>query len=189
MVVQNLTKLILLGILFDFPKPIHGYEIKRVINQWAIGEFAEISYGSLYYNLGKMEIDQLIIGKTAKTGDRPEKRLYSITKKGRDDFIKMLRNVYFEIQDIRYPFDIGILFMPALSKQEVLEGFDKRIKEINKFEKMHLRLIKKIKEKIPFFSLYIIKHHLYHWSAEKEWLIDLKREVEKRNTFEEEIEL
>ena len=55
------TRLILLGILAHSKKPIHGYEIKQVLKRWAVGEYANISYGSIYYNLEKMEKEGLVV--------------------------------------------------------------------------------------------------------------------------------
>lgn len=183
MTTQNLTKLILLGLLYDFNRPIHGYEIKKIITEWSISEFSNISYGSLYYNLEKMEGDQLVESQTLKDSDRPERRIYKITEIGKKKFLEMLRKNYFVIQSIRYPFDIGVLFMPALPKKEILEAINKRIEKIESNNAMHNGLLKMLEKKIPFFSIFIIKHHLYHWKAEKEWLIALRDEVKKRVTI------
>ncbi len=185
MAIQNLTKLILLGILFEFPKPIHGYEIKKVINQWAIGEFTEISYGSLYYNLEKMEKEGLLSSRKEKDSERPERTLYHITEKGKTELIVMIRKNFFEIQPIRYPLDVGLLFMPILSKSEIIEAIDKRIQYIQKKNKEHKGLIDTLKRKIPFFAIYIIKHHYAHWEAELKWLQELKEEVENRKVIED----
>jgi DNA-binding PadR family transcriptional regulator len=185
MVIKNLTKLILLGILSEFPKPIHGYEIKKVINQWAIGEFAEISFGSIYYNLEKMEKEGLLSSRKEKVSERPERTLYHITKIGKTKLIEMVRKNFFEIQSIRYPLDVGLLFMPILSKSEIIEAFDKRIQYIQKSNKEHKGLVEMLKEKIPFFAIYIIKHHYAHLDAELKWLQELKEEVENREVIED----
>ncbi len=187
MVFKNFTKLILLGILFDFPKPIHGYKIKKVINQWAIGEFAEISFGSLYYNLEKMEKEGLLRCKTEKISERPERTLYQITDLGKKTLIEMVRKNFFEIYPIRYPLDIGLLFMYILSKKEIIEAIDKRIQYIEKKNEEHKNLIDMLKEKIPFFSIYIIKHHYAHWEAEIKWLREFKEEVQSREVIEDSI--
>ncbi len=183
MTIQNLTKLIILGILNDYDKSLHGYEIKKIINKWKIQEISDFSYGSIYYNLEQLKKNGFVLSETKRDTKRPERRIYTISENGKNKFLQILRENYNTYEKIRYPFDIGVLFMPALSKEEIIEAIDKRIKLVDKNEKSFDKLISFLKNKIPFFSLYIILHHLFHHRAEKEWLKALKKEVESRNTI------
>jgi len=178
------TRLILLGILAHSKKPIHGYEIKQVLKRWAVGEYANISYGSIYYNLEKMEKEGLVQSKTVRDSKRPERKLYTITNKGRKEFVRLLRKNYFEIEKIFFKFDVGVGFMPALPKKDVLEALNRRIKYVENMIEMHRKVRDKIEKTAPFFAVAILDHHLIHWEAERKWLINLKEEVEKREKFE-----
>lgn len=174
------TRVLLLGVLSLNRKPMHGYEIKKTLKEWAVGEFTDVSYGSIYYNLEEMERDGLVESKVVKNSKRPERKLYSITKKGEAEFITLLRKIYFEVENekILFPFDVGVCFMPVLSKKEIMEALDKRIKFIQQQLKEHYNVRKGLEGKIPFFALTILDHHLLHFEAEKRWLKNLKKEVE-----------
>lgn len=180
---MSATKTAILGILSYTKKPLHGYQIKKRLEEWEVAEYAEISYGSIYYNLEKMEQEGLIKGKTVKNSKRPERKLYVITEKGKKELVRLLRKNYSTIERIRDPFDIGLSFMPLLQKEEVLKALDKRIR----FCKEHIRCLAKEREelegKIPFFAIAIIDHALCHFEAEKRWLENLRKEVEKREDY------
>jgi len=178
------TKLILLGILAHANRPMHGYEIKKTIEEWAVGEYARISYGSIYYNLDKMEDEGLVTSKTVKNSKRPERKVYRLTEKGKAEFMRLLRKNYFDIEErVYYPFDVGVVFMPALPKREVIEALEKRIQSVEKMLEMHYKVRDELKRKAPFFVPAIVDHHLLHWEAEKSWLENLKKEVEKRENL------
>jgi len=171
------TRLILLGVLNSCGKSLHGYEIKKVLEDWKISEFTEITFGSLYYNLEKMEKDGLVESRVVKNSARPERRLYSITEEGKKEFMNMLRRNYFEVERFRFSFDVGLLFMPSLPKEEVLEALNRRISAVDEMILSHRNLLVDLRGKIPFFALDIIEHHLIHWEAEKEWLEKIREEV------------
>lgn len=183
---MSVAKIAVLGILSYSKEPLHGYQIKKRLEEWEVAEYAPISYGSIYYNLEKMEQEGLVKGKTIKNSKRPERKLYVITEKGRKKLLRLLKKNYFEIKRIYDPFDIALSFMPLLQKEEVLRALEKRIDLCEE----HIKCLKKEKEelkgKIPFFAIAIIDHVLYHFEAEKKWLENLKGEVEKLgNRFED----
>jgi len=181
-----ITKLVLLGILSYSKKPMHGYEIKKQLEEWAVGEYSRISYGSIYYNLERMEKEGLVTSKSVKNSRRPERRLYSITEKGKKELLKLLRKNYFEIERPYYSFDIGVCMMPLMQREEVLKALNKRIR----MAKEHIDELREEKAqlegKVPFFVLAVFDHYVYHLEAEKKWLENLKKEVEeRRNYFED----
>lgn len=181
------TKLILLRILSYGKRLMHGYEVKKQLKEWAVGEYAEISYGSIYYNLERMEKEGLVAGETVKDSRRPERKLYGITEKGKAELMKLLRKNYFEIRRGYYPFDIGVSMMPLMPKEVVLEALDKRIRAAEGLMEALRKQKAEVKGKIPFFALSIFDHYLYHLEAEKNWLRNLKEEVERRKDYFEDL--
>jgi len=181
-----LARLIILGVLAS--RPMHGYEIKKQLEEWAVEEYVPISYGSIYYNLERMEREGLVSGESVKNSRRPERRLYRITERGRRELAELLRKNYFKIEREYYPFDVGISLMPLMSREEVLEALDMRIR----VAETHIRELRREKERmkgrIPFFALAVFDHYLYHLEAEKRWLEELRGEVERRKSYFEDFE-
>jgi len=182
-----ITRLVLLGILFIRKEPMHGYEIKRQLEEWAVGEYARISYGSIYYNLEKMEKEGLVASKSVKNSGRPERRLYSITERGKEELMRLLRKNYFETERPYYRFDVGVSLMALMPREEVLKALAKRIKIAERHIKELLKAKAELEGKVPFFVSAIIDHYLLHLEAEKKWLENLKKEVERRRSYFEDI--
>ncbi len=72
---------VLLGLLTV--EPMSGYDLGQTIRE-SIGHFWNESYGQIYPNLKKLAIDGLVSSKTEKQKGKPDRRIYSITKKGRE---------------------------------------------------------------------------------------------------------
>ena len=67
-----------------------GYEIKKESSEGAFSYFVDISYGSIYPTLAKLEADGLVEGRSEAQSGKPDKKVYSITDKGREEFISTL---------------------------------------------------------------------------------------------------
>ena len=59
---------------------------------------------------------------TEKEGKRPSRSVYQITAAGREEFLRLLREVWREVERHYYTLDIGLAFMEALPGEEV-EGY------------------------------------------------------------------
>jgi PadR family transcriptional regulator, regulatory protein AphA len=77
----------LLGLLSI--EPMSGYDLGRNI-QVSIGHMWNESYGQIYPNLKRLAKEGLVACKTEKNKGRPNRRVYSITRKGRERLAKWL---------------------------------------------------------------------------------------------------
>ena len=78
---------VLLGLLAI--EPMSGYDLGVTIRQ-TVGHFWNESYGQIYPNLKKMATDGLVSCKTERQKGKPDRRIYSITEKGRERLAKWL---------------------------------------------------------------------------------------------------
>ncbi len=67
-----------------------GYEIKKYASEGSFSYFVDISYGSIYPTLSRLEADRLVVGETQSQDGKPDKKVYSITDAGRDEFVNAL---------------------------------------------------------------------------------------------------
>jgi PadR family transcriptional regulator AphA len=72
---------VLLGMLTI--EPMSGYDLGQAVRD-SIGHFWNESYGQIYPNLKKLAAAGFVTGKTEKQKGKPDRQIYSITKKGRD---------------------------------------------------------------------------------------------------------
>jgi len=77
----------LLGLLTI--EPMSGYDLGRMVGV-SIGHLWRESYGQIYPSLKKLAASGLVECKTARRKGRPDRRVYSITKKGREQLAKWL---------------------------------------------------------------------------------------------------
>jgi PadR family transcriptional regulator, regulatory protein AphA len=71
---------VLLGLLAI--EPMSGYDLGLNIRA-SVGHFWNESYGQIYPNLKKLASDGFVTSKTERQKGKPDRRIYSITQKGR----------------------------------------------------------------------------------------------------------
>lgn len=72
---------VLLGLLAI--EPMSGYDLGRTIRQ-SVGHFWNESYGQIYPNLRKLANKGFVSCKNERQKGKPDRRIYSITEKGRE---------------------------------------------------------------------------------------------------------
>ena len=119
------VRLVILGLLQT--EPLHGYELKRLIEE-RMGDWNDIAFGSIYFALDKMA-EEGLIEKVAeeRQGGRPSRSVYAITPEGRQEFMRLLREIWGEIERPEYDINLGVFFMDALPRQDVLDYLRKRV--------------------------------------------------------------
>ena len=75
------VKYAMLGILAQ--KDLHGYELKSSFDE-KVGEFWSLNYGQIYSTLDRLEKEDLVTYDRQVQDKRPDRKIYSITKKGTD---------------------------------------------------------------------------------------------------------
>jgi DNA-binding PadR family transcriptional regulator len=78
---------VLLGLLMI--EPMSGYDLGLTI-RGSVGHFWNESYGQIYPNLKKLANGGFVSCKTERQKGRPDRRIYSITEKGRERLTKWL---------------------------------------------------------------------------------------------------
>jgi PadR family transcriptional regulator AphA len=67
-----------------------GYEIKKLSIEGCFQHFVEVSFGSIYPALSKLEKDGLVSCRAEAQDGKPDRKVYSITTSGREEFIKLI---------------------------------------------------------------------------------------------------
>lgn len=78
---------VLLGLLTI--EPMSGYDLGLTIRT-SVGHFWNESYGQIYPNLKKLANDGFVRCKTERQKGKPDRRIYSITEKGRERLTEWL---------------------------------------------------------------------------------------------------
>ncbi|MEJ2209967.1 MAG: PadR family transcriptional regulator [Anaerolineae bacterium] len=172
------TRLVILGLLRD--RPLYGYELKQIIEEH-MGDWTNIAFGSIYYALGKLDEEGLIEQVAVEQeGRRPSRSVYQITAAGQAEFLRLLREVWSEVERHYYAIDVGLAFMQALPREEIeghlrgriaqLEGAIRHVIE-HQAEQM-------AQPEVPALAAAVFDHGLAHFRAELAWTRDLLDRVE-----------
>ncbi|MFZ5571046.1 MAG: PadR family transcriptional regulator [Thermodesulfobacteriota bacterium] len=112
-------------------KDMHGYRIKEHIER-NFGHMWSINYGQIYPNLKKLCDDGLIrMHEKTRNGDKggPPRKLYSITEKGREEFVRWLHDSPERTMIMRDPFLMRFVFFGFGDRDKALELIDEQIRE------------------------------------------------------------
>jgi DNA-binding PadR family transcriptional regulator len=119
------TRVLVLGVLLK--QPMHGYEVRRELESWNAEQWANITYGSIYFALATMAKEQLVeVVDTDDRGNRPARTVYAITDAGRLEFTRLLRELWWEYRPAIDPFRVALSFMNCLPREELLAALCNR---------------------------------------------------------------
>jgi DNA-binding PadR family transcriptional regulator len=108
--------------------PMHPYEMARLIRERRIDVVLSLKRGSLYHAVERLERGGLIEAvETAREGRRPERTVYQLTEKGRDEFAGELREL---MTDVRYEpprFMAAVQFLDSVPPDDALKLLTLRV--------------------------------------------------------------
>jgi DNA-binding PadR family transcriptional regulator len=123
-------------------RPMHPYEISRMLKSRGKDLSIKLNYGSLYSVVGALEKAGFIESvETVRDGNRPEKTVYAITAAGRAEFDDWLAELLGKPEREFSQLEAGLAYLPAFSPDRVVELLDQRVKglvaEVEQLEAAH----------------------------------------------------
>jgi len=114
-------------------RPMHPYEIQRLLKERHKDDVLVLKRGSLYHAISRLESSGLIeSGETTREGRRPERTTYCITKTGKHKLLLWLRTLISVPQRERSNFMGAISFLVHLTPKEAIEVLQGRIQLLEK---------------------------------------------------------
>ncbi|MBN1116124.1 MAG: PadR family transcriptional regulator [Bacteroidales bacterium] len=159
----------ILGILKRYG-PQHGYQIKKIFSE-QISDFTQIKLPVIYYHLEKMKSKGLL--SSTIDSDKAEKTIYSITNKGKKEFIAHLESTCSFKYKPEFLNDAVFFFMDSLNKNKIgvdLEQYIEKLKKDIQTLKEHKSFtVCHLSGDAKNMSEHIFNHHEYHYNAELQW--------------------
>src|SRR5262245_4948003 len=110
-------------------EPAHGYELKQAIEQIFGSAYPSPNIGQIYVTLGRLENAGLVISQGVSQSSRPNKRVYELTAKGREELAAWVQQPA-ESSRVRDEFFVKLTLAP-------LSGAADRVELINR-QRRHL---------------------------------------------------
>lgn len=105
-----------------------GYEIKKMVAEGSLSFFSEASYGSIYPALSKLTEEGLVTCREIAQDKRPDKKIYSLTKKGREELQQSLRRDPNPDKN-RSEFLAALLFAESVAPERIPHLVEDRVRE------------------------------------------------------------
>jgi len=106
-----------------------GYEIKKLFEDDGYQHFVEASFGSIYPALNRLTEEGYVSVREESQEKRPDRKVYSITPKGKAQFIASLLKPLPEDRH-RSPFVFAMLFADLLPQSRVSGLLDTYIEQV-----------------------------------------------------------
>jgi DNA-binding PadR family transcriptional regulator len=103
-----------------------GYEIRKMFEDGPFQYFTDAGFGSIYPALNKLHAEGLVTCEQQSQSGRPDKKIYSITREGRDSFAGAIREAPGP-DKFRSDFLLGVFFEHFLPQDIVAGAVDERI--------------------------------------------------------------
>jgi DNA-binding PadR family transcriptional regulator len=109
-------------------RPMHPYEMQRLIREWHKDEYLDLKRGSLYHAIDRLRREGWIEAlETIREGRRPERTIYRLTENGARGGIEWLCELL--AKPLREPtqFFAALSFLPQLAPAKVLDRLQERV--------------------------------------------------------------
>jgi len=123
------VKTVCLGMLTD--GPASGYDLKKYFES-SFGHFFPAGYGSIYPALATLARNGLVEFEEIPQDGRPDRKVYSITEKGRQELVEALRNPR-PTHKVRSEFLAMMWFAHLIPESHVDAVIDGKLAEIDEF--------------------------------------------------------
>ena len=158
-------KLLLLGYLLSHS--MHGYQLSQML-QHSPGLPVTLTKSNAYRLLGSMESDGWVTHQEEQEGNRPSRRVYTVTDEGRAAFYCLLRENLSACPTPEFPAAVGFDFVHTLPPEQAVALLKERY-----------QAVKDRFEQLDAVSEEILKSHLTieylrrYYGSELEWLTEI----------------
>jgi DNA-binding PadR family transcriptional regulator len=162
---------------------MHGYELKNRLEHWRMDLWAGVQPGSIYAMFGRLEAEGLIEkAPAAQSGRRPVRQPYRITKAGRAELRRLLREQWASAGRTARPVDVAASFFRALPVAEIADLLRNRIatltKQIEEFETADRHEQEPLDASVDRMVHDLIAHELLLLRAERSWTVTMASRFE-----------
>lgn len=162
-----LTRLLILWLLSE--GPMHGYRIKRTLDDEALRFWFALEYGSVYAVLRTLEREGLVRqGAVEQEGARPPRRRYEITPQGRTALGDLLREAWVRLPEGGDPLDLALAARSELDEEEIETLIERRADALGE----RLRDLRVLARSAPAPEL--VPRHVAIAEAELTWVESLR---------------
>lgn len=164
----NDSEAALLGLLSE--KPMHPYEIEKVIVERDMRWWTAISMSSVYKLLRKLEKEGRVKSAVRLNSKNLAQKVYTLTPAGRKALVERVRQLVSEWTRPIWPVDIGLSNLDLLPRREALAAFRRYEASLDKMIECYGKLRTYLEAHCPLQNVQLAVRPLALMRAEKQWI-------------------
>lgn len=163
--------LFLIGFIVE--KPWNAYELAKFVEEWDLQEITRISTPAIYKNLTKLAEKGYLQVQVIKEGERPEKKVYTITDSGQKYFLELLVKNSEAPLYYHFPLNTSIMHLNKLPQKTALQLLDQLKTLIEQKQTFLNRAVKENKNIVPLTGRTLIRQMQLVNRAMLQWIKEL----------------
>ncbi|MFX1532814.1 MAG: PadR family transcriptional regulator [Promethearchaeota archaeon] len=198
----SLNDITVLGLVAESKEPVNGQTLEKVIQNREMRVWTKIGKSSVYHALKKLENTKLLQSEKKvieRAGSSPPvtKIFYDITNEGKQKLRQAIINTIARAEKVIDPFDIALANAPLLSKTELVEALNDRLKKIEQRQQLLSEKLSSFKHEVTglcdeglptheniLFVQGLFSRPLEFLNCEKKWIIAFLEELNKYEWME-----
>ncbi len=121
----------LLGLIYE--KPLNAYEIIKRLNYMNVKWWFNIADSTVYSTLKTLEKKEYILGTAEKVGNMPDRTVYSLSDKGKEEFTATLKASILQFNYDTNIFSIAAFFLNTFTPEEQQDLLRERLTVLHKY--------------------------------------------------------
>jgi DNA-binding PadR family transcriptional regulator len=159
-------------------KPMHPYELQSIIKLTHKDDFLPLNPGSLYNSIDRLVDAGLIeVAETTRSGRRPERTIYRITRQGGEEAMQWLRELLEAPGPDSTWFYAALSFLPALQPYEVSEQLTKRVGHLQSAVRAYREVLRTVTPRAGRLNLIELEYAVAMRTAELRWVKKILEEL------------
>jgi DNA-binding PadR family transcriptional regulator len=162
-------------------RPMHPYEIQRLIREYHKDEFLDLKRGSLYHAIALLRDGGLIDPiETTRAGRWPERTVYRLTESGEREMRNWLRQLLAQPLRDTTQFFAALSFLSVLPPAEVAEHLQERLAALDAEITGLTAVLKQLVPRIGRLVLVEVEYARAMRRAERAWVQSLIADLRTR---------
>jgi DNA-binding PadR family transcriptional regulator len=183
--ITSTVNLLIMGLLID--SPLSAYHIAQIVETQIIGELLKISSPAVYKNIKELHKAGFLEMEKTRSGEMPEKKVYSVTKKGKAYFLRLMNHFSSHLSNHYFDFNTFLTNIDKVDRRTGLKMLENLRDQFYQMKEWIVNHEKQAKDNnIYFAGRAIIKQYrmiLYTLLAWIEEVIEEYRETKDLGSY------
>jgi DNA-binding PadR family transcriptional regulator len=177
---------------FERQGAMHGYELKRIVEQKRIDQWTDISMGAIYGALRRIvAADWLSAEQVEREGNRPERQVFAITESGRQELAELRRTEMATVVVHADPFDLALTLSDPAQLDALPATIEQRLGRLRTLLSERIQLTERAAPHISLAKQHALRHRQFVLRAEIAWheqLLDVADDIIRDERSQNEIQ-